>query len=151
MAEESGVCRALKRRKLDSHSDLETESDVSQAQSTSLQVNQQSIAQAEDEILHPTSSASLQSLCRAISPPINGKSPTSLPWGDGSEEHSTFSAKDGGFQAPKTSASPFQLTHIRDLPSSSNVDAVSLSDLLGDPLIKECWQFNYLLDVDFIM
>jgi tyrosyl-DNA phosphodiesterase-1 len=47
--------------------------------------------------------------------------------------------------------SPFQLTWIRDLPESSNVDAVSLSDILGDPIIAECWDFNYLHDLDFLM
>ncbi|KAI1081636.1 phospholipase D/nuclease [Whalleya microplaca] len=47
--------------------------------------------------------------------------------------------------------SPFQLTTIRDLPEASNIDAVSLKDLLGDPLIAECWEFNYLHDVDFLM
>ncbi|KAL7628010.1 hypothetical protein AAE478_002206 [Parahypoxylon ruwenzoriense] len=47
--------------------------------------------------------------------------------------------------------SPIQLTTIRDLPRESNIGAVSLSDLLGDPLISECWEFNYLHDVDFLM
>ncbi|TID23623.1 tyrosyl-DNA phosphodiesterase 1 [Venturia nashicola] len=47
--------------------------------------------------------------------------------------------------------SPIQLTRIQNLPSSHNVDTVSLRDLIGDPMIKECWQFNYLLDLDFIM
>ena len=47
--------------------------------------------------------------------------------------------------------SPFQLTKIRDLPASSNVDTVTLSDILGDPMIKEQWQFNFLHDIDFIM
>jgi tyrosyl-DNA phosphodiesterase-1 len=47
--------------------------------------------------------------------------------------------------------SPFQLTWIQDLPASSNADAVSLKDLLGDPLIAECWNFNYLHDIDFLM
>ncbi|KAF7885292.1 uncharacterized protein EAF01_011357 [Botrytis porri] len=47
--------------------------------------------------------------------------------------------------------SPFQLTTIRDLPASSNVDAVSLKDILGDPLISECWEFNYLHNLDFLM
>ncbi|KAI0010015.1 phospholipase D/nuclease [Xylariaceae sp. FL0662B] len=47
--------------------------------------------------------------------------------------------------------SPFQLTTIRDLPETANIGAVSLHDLLGDPLIAECWEFNYLHDVDFLM
>lgn len=47
--------------------------------------------------------------------------------------------------------SPFQLTPIRDAPQESNVDAVSLRDLLGDPLVTECWDFNYLHDIDFLM
>ena len=47
--------------------------------------------------------------------------------------------------------SPFQLTSIRDLPASSNVDAVSLKDILCDPLIAECWEFNYMHNLDFLM
>ncbi|KAH8593008.1 tyrosyl-DNA phosphodiesterase I, partial [Bisporella sp. PMI_857] len=47
--------------------------------------------------------------------------------------------------------SPFQLTWITDLAESSNVDALSLKDVLGDPLISECWEFNYLHDLRFLM
>ncbi|RFU35702.1 hypothetical protein B7463_g726, partial [Scytalidium lignicola] len=47
--------------------------------------------------------------------------------------------------------SQFQLTSIRDLPASVNQDTVSLKDILGDPLIAECWEFNYLHDLDFLM
>lgn len=52
---------------------------------------------------------------------------------------------------PMAMSSPFQLTHIKDLPDHLNVDTIKLSDILGDPLIKECWQFNYLFDLDFLM
>ncbi|TGJ81080.1 hypothetical protein E0Z10_g7690 [Xylaria hypoxylon] len=48
-------------------------------------------------------------------------------------------------------ASPFRLTSIRDLSDACNVGAVSLSDLVGDPLIAELWDFNYLHDLDFLM
>lgn len=48
-------------------------------------------------------------------------------------------------------SSPFQFTTIRDLPADSNIGAISLHDLLGDPLILECWEFNYLHDIDFLM
>ncbi|OTB12734.1 hypothetical protein K445DRAFT_25446 [Daldinia sp. EC12] len=47
--------------------------------------------------------------------------------------------------------SPIQLTTIKDLSEESNNEAISLHDLLGDPLIAECWEFNYLHDVDFLM
>lgn len=47
--------------------------------------------------------------------------------------------------------SPWQLTRIRDLPETANRDTVSLQDLLGDPLIRECWQFNFLHDIPFIV
>lgn len=47
--------------------------------------------------------------------------------------------------------SPIQLTHIRDLPTDKNIDTVRLHDILGDPMIRECWQFNYCFDVDFVM
>ncbi|CAJ0549558.1 Ff.00g031710.m01.CDS01 [Fusarium sp. VM40] len=52
---------------------------------------------------------------------------------------------------PATIESPWQLTWIRDLPESDNNDAVSLRDLLGDPLISECWEFNFLHDIPFLM
>ncbi|ODA76325.1 hypothetical protein RJ55_08170 [Drechmeria coniospora] len=51
----------------------------------------------------------------------------------------------------KAFPSPWQLTWIRDLPEELNRDAVSLKDLLGDPLIRECWNFNYLHDIPFLM
>ncbi|WQF83508.1 Putative tyrosyl-DNA phosphodiesterase I [Colletotrichum destructivum] len=48
-------------------------------------------------------------------------------------------------------ASPFQLTRIRDLPEAANKDTVTLKDILGDPLIAECWEFNFLHDIHFLM
>ncbi|KAI0543962.1 tyrosyl-DNA phosphodiesterase [Xylaria curta] len=48
-------------------------------------------------------------------------------------------------------ASPFRLTTIRDLSDALNVDAISLKDLIGDPLIVELWDFNYLHDIEFLM
>lgn len=47
--------------------------------------------------------------------------------------------------------SPFCLTWVRDLEEENNKDAVTLSDLLGDPLISECWSFNYLHSISFLM
>lgn len=61
------------------------------------------------------------------------------------------------FQKDETTASPIdlvpspvQLSAIKDLHADLNIDTVSLKDILGDPLIKECWLFNYLFDVDFV-
>ncbi|POS83472.1 hypothetical protein EPUL_003203, partial [Erysiphe pulchra] len=54
-------------------------------------------------------------------------------------------------EQPKIIRSPFQLTKVRDLPNSLNVDSVSLNDILGDPLLSECWDFNYLHDLDFLV
>ena len=47
--------------------------------------------------------------------------------------------------------SPVQLNFIEELSASSNVDCISLGSILGDPMIKECWLFNYLFDLDFVM
>ena len=52
---------------------------------------------------------------------------------------------------PKVVASPVQLNFIEELPGISNVNAISLGSILGDPMIKECWLFNYLFDMDFVM
>lgn len=47
--------------------------------------------------------------------------------------------------------SPFKLTRIRDLPAECNVDTVGINDLLGDPLIREAWLFDYLFDIHWLM
>jgi len=47
--------------------------------------------------------------------------------------------------------SPIQLTSIQDLPPDLNADTVTLKNLLSSPLIAECWEFNYLHDLDFLM
>lgn len=51
----------------------------------------------------------------------------------------------------KLVASPFQLTKIRGLQPSKNLDTISLPSILGNPLIKEAWIFNYCFDVDWLM
>ncbi|KAI0426780.1 tyrosyl-DNA phosphodiesterase [Xylaria sp. FL1042] len=48
-------------------------------------------------------------------------------------------------------ASPFRLTWIRDLSDADNAGAVSLRDLVGDPLIAELWDFNYMHDIVFLL
>ncbi|KAJ4020645.1 hypothetical protein NW766_002134 [Fusarium irregulare] len=69
----------------------------------------------------------LESLQRSISPPKKrARKPVAIP-------------------------SPWQLTWIQDLPEDDNKDAVTLRDLLGDPLISECWEFNFLHDIPFLM
>ncbi|MCJ1400895.1 hypothetical protein MMC11_004106 [Xylographa trunciseda] len=47
--------------------------------------------------------------------------------------------------------SPIHLTKVEGLSPALNADTVSLQDLVGNPLIRECWVFNYLFDVDFLM
>lgn len=93
---------------------------------------------------HNNSDQSYVERQRPISPPVlrrvNG----------GGRSEATLSRTSSCAKA-EVLPSPFRLTHIRDLPSHLNVDAVKLSDILGDPLIKECWQFNFLIDLDFLM
>ncbi|KAL9118192.1 MAG: hypothetical protein Q9187_005263 [Circinaria calcarea] len=61
-------------------------------------------------------------------------------------------ANDGRkVSGPRSIPSSIQLSHVEGLSSANNVDTVSLRDILGDPLIKECWVFNYLFDVNFLM
>lgn len=50
-----------------------------------------------------------------------------------------------------TLKSPFHLTAIHDLPASANIDTVTVRDVFGDPRVIECWEFNYLHDLDFLM
>ncbi|MCJ1312929.1 hypothetical protein MMC25_006605 [Agyrium rufum] len=48
-------------------------------------------------------------------------------------------------------SSPFHLTTVHALTPSNNIDCVRLEELLHNPLIKECWAFNYLFDVGFLL
>ena len=47
--------------------------------------------------------------------------------------------------------SPIKLTKVEGLPDAVNVDTASLEDILSNPLVKECWAFNYLIDVEFLL
>ncbi|KAJ6179646.1 hypothetical protein N7519_010107 [Penicillium mononematosum] len=92
----------------------------------------------------PTPLASLQ---RAISPPLPRGCPELT---DGKLTPGT-EGTEGTTRPAQFINSPIQLSHIRDLPEGNNVDTIRLRDILGDPMIRECWQFNYLFDVDFLM
>ncbi|KAB5577926.1 tyrosyl-DNA phosphodiesterase I [Coniochaeta sp. 2T2.1] len=91
--------------------------------------------------------ASPFSLTNRVSPPPSKRTrPSVTP-----TEEEIDTASESGTETEKIFRSPFQLTKIRDLPPASNVDTVTLQDLLGDPLISECWNFNYLHDIPFLM
>lgn len=47
--------------------------------------------------------------------------------------------------------SPIQLTRVRGLSAQDNDDTISLHNILGDPLIKEAWIFNFCFDVGWTM
>ena len=65
----------------------------------------------------------------------------------------TLASDKGKDERPQSKVvpSPIQLNFIEELPAISNVDTISLGSILGDPMIKECWLFNYLFDMDFVM
>lgn len=122
-----------------------------------------------EDVLAASEHSSHLSLERPISPPLSrrrGNAAGTPEWGfdniPSKESTRTLPHVDAqqdqpqerdslGTQGRKYVPSPFQLTNIRDLALSQNVDAVTLKDILGDPLIKECWNFNFLFDVDFVM
>ncbi|KAK4160774.1 putative tyrosyl-DNA phosphodiesterase, partial [Cladorrhinum sp. PSN259] len=109
-----------------------------------------------------------RSLTRPISPPRKKRRVSTAPEDSSSaankkpdlpstKEHGsaalsqTLSKTTQPSSSPRVIKSPFQLTKIRDLPPGLNRDTVTLKDLLGDPLISECWEFNYLHDIDFLL
>ncbi|CAI4211350.1 unnamed protein product [Parascedosporium putredinis] len=53
--------------------------------------------------------------------------------------------------APTLLSSPFQLIRIDGLLNRYNRGTVTLKSLVGDPLLKECWNFNYMHDIEYIM
>ncbi|KAJ6172351.1 hypothetical protein N7470_001418 [Penicillium chermesinum] len=110
-----------------------------------------------DGIAH-NGQSSIASLHRSISPPPRSNSRQSqAPISGNSKQPGETQAHGNSLDQepsrPRLLPSPFKLTHIRDLHDGKglNTDTVKLSDVLGDPMIRECWQFNYLFDVDFLM
>lgn len=47
--------------------------------------------------------------------------------------------------------SPVRLIKCNALPDEANHDCISLQDLIGAPDICEMWQFNFMIDMDFVM
>lgn len=104
---------------------------------------------------HHGNDGDLASLSRPISPP-----PTKRAKGErdarqtGNSEAISHPQQPAGLEsavASRTISSPFRLSWIRDVEPADNVGALTIHDILGDPLIAECWNFNYLHDVDLIM
>lgn len=97
-------------------------------------------------------SMSPHSLNRSVSPPTMRRSFAEAASGETPQETTApISSKTRQEETTKVFKSPFQLTWIRDLPETDNTDTVTLRDILGDPLIAECWNFNYLHDLEFLM
>lgn len=117
-------------------------------------------------------SAFLNSLSRPVSPPGTAKgasktihaqttstAPVSFDSDMPPDWHLAYQPKLGrsndGLEAIGAKAtilpSPFQLTRIRGVPAKDNTDTISLHDILGDPLIREAWIFNFCFDVSWTM
>lgn len=100
-----------------------------------------------------------RSLSHPVSPPRKRRSRQPAVESEGNDVQGLFTPASAAHadvpspthEANQTFKSPFQLTWIQDLPDAANTDAVTLRDILGDPLIAECWEFNYLHDVDFLI
>lgn len=142
---------ARKRRRIDI-----TDEDLSQGPSRQAQVSsaRRSISPPNHKRNRLPQAIANTTKCNLL--PISDSSPTSHHGGTSKQKsqisalspsiiHETYSGSIA------TSPSPVQLISVEDLPSSCNVDSISLKDILGDPLIEECWIFNYLFDVDFVM
>lgn len=109
-----------------------------------------------------TSRATPRSLSRAVSPPLKKRRTSPPPEKEEyipakeqvehQSQHQAAPQKEGQpCSSRRIVKSPFHLTRIRSLGEASNKDTVTLKDILGDPLIKECWEFNYMHNIDFLM
>ncbi|RMZ75465.1 hypothetical protein DV738_g5446, partial [Chaetothyriales sp. CBS 135597] len=102
--------------------------------------------------------AFLSSLSRDVSPPLSKRQATEVANAETVQypvaNRSSPSQVNNGPEKNdnvKLVSSPFKLTTIRDLAASDNIDTVSLHDILGNPLVKEAWIFNFCFDIDWTM
>jgi tyrosyl-DNA phosphodiesterase 1 len=85
---------------------------------------------------------------------LASQSPKELVFHRNNKDQSVTNGSDykkSGLSEVRRKSSPFQLTRIRDLPAEANEDTIALSDILGDPMIREAWLFDYLFDIDFVV
>jgi tyrosyl-DNA phosphodiesterase-1 len=100
------------------------------------------------------SSSDLLSLSRNVSPPRGRKKANSLQAQDHLQtlaQTDASKAVDNSYNQSNAPQAPFRLTKIYDLGDESNVDTITLNDILGRPDLKEVWLFDFLYDVDFVM
>jgi tyrosyl-DNA phosphodiesterase-1 len=121
-------------------SDMEDEDDIVKGKTSA--INDDIIDDESADETHILDSSRLPEQGAVISMPVAE---------DRDVQQETGPASKQPMSQTKLYPSPLQLTRIRDLPPSHNVNAVLLHNLLGNPLIKECWQFNYLLSIPFIL
>jgi hypothetical protein len=95
------------------------------------------------------------SLTRAISPPRRKALTKGEEISQNSKFHESSNSADSAAippgRVPRVLRSPFQLNRIDGLPPADNVDTIDLCDIVGHPLIRKCWVFNYCIDIDFLM
>ena len=119
----------------------------------------------KDESVDPSAlrskrAAFLSSLTRPVSPPEVRRSVSSSNASTGQNASAKPISTPGQTtektsiaisNTPRTIPSPFKLTRVTGLPAKDNIDTISLHDILGDPLIKQAWIFNFCFDVDYTM
>lgn len=148
--------RSAKRRRVDPYDDSSAAADISASETES----------EIDEKPQASQAMPIRSLNRDITPPLASNRdnrpgaelvPPLAPLVCQEDDilprnvKETMQPPSNGSHSSSFVPSPISLTRIRDLPQDCNLDTVTLRDILGDPLIKEAWIFNYLHNIPFIM
>ncbi|EPX71899.1 tyrosyl-DNA phosphodiesterase Tdp1 [Schizosaccharomyces octosporus yFS286] len=63
----------------------------------------------------------------------------------------TYKRKGSPEESIPTIDSPIYLNQIASLPKEENVHCLSLKQLIGSPQLKQTWQFNFCVDLNFIL
>lgn len=138
--------RAVKRRRLSLSDAIDLESDEVPTADDHLNTTK-----TDEETTHNT----YITLTRPISPPsVRRKHKadlTNIEYSETAVANTQTANNEPNVSELRFISSPIQLSHVERLAPVNNIDTVSLRDIVGDPLIKECWVFNYLFDLDFLM
>ena len=138
--------RAIKRRRLSSSDEFYLKTDEVSTMDDHLNVTK-SHEETTDNVFGI--------LTRPISPPFVRRKhevdPTEIEYSKTAVANTQTADSGRNVSELISVSSPIQLSHVEGLSAVNNIDTVSLRDILGDPLIKECWVLNYLFDLDFLM
>lgn len=127
---------------------------VSSRQSKSTHVKAPTNGNPQTKLSRPTSNErprNIQKECQEVVD-LTANEPDAKDVNDtGISDEKPVAASSASGSTIQSIPSPFKLLKIKDLSTKDNIDTIGIQDILGDPMLKEVWLFNYMHNIPWVM